>query len=470
MCGSLLNRPIRNKMPVQSVKRLHVRWKSWCEASVNRSIFGAALTVAILTLLVKIITVIKDIGVAGNYGVGDSLDAFLMAYLLPLFAISVFAGSFHSAFIPVLVNVREQYGQTEARRLFLNIALVALVMFIVVAIIFGVMDKWLMHLIASGFDGVKLNQTIILFDQMLPLIVVSGMALFGGAVLNTHKKFALAAIAPIFTPLLIVSGLYLMGNGDNPELLVQGTMIGAVLELLVIMWGLYKLDYLRRPQKLIWNAHSRKVINQYLPMISGAFIMSSTVLVDQIMASWLPSGSISALNYANKVPSFISGLAAAAIGTAVLPYLSKQAAEQSYSAMKHTLFTYSKIIILTSVPLMLLGIIFSYQIVGLLFQRKAFGASDTQLVSEILRYSLLQVPFYILGTLFARYTSLLRGNEFLLYGAIISLTLNITMNLILMRIIGVAGIALSTSIVYFAAAVFLFCISVTSLNEKLKNG
>ncbi|NWF39502.1 virulence factor MviN [Mariprofundus sp. NF] len=441
------------------IKRLYVRWISWCGLSVNRSIFGAALSIAMITLVVRALSVGKDMAVASAFGIGDSLDIFLMACVLPAFAISVFAGSFYSSFIPVLISVREEHGHAAAKKLFSSVTLIALAVLGAVTVIFSVTNEWLIKMLAAGFSPSKLENTINVFDQMLPLILIGGMALFGGAVLNAQKKFSLVAVAPILTPVVIILLLYVFANGSgNPELLVMGTLSGAFFELCIIVWGLNRAGYVCLP---IWHGldnNSRKVITQYLPMIGGAFLMSGTVMVDQVMAAWLESGSVSALSFAIKVPALVTGLAAAGLGAAVLPYLSQQIAEADYRGLRDTLTKYSKLIVVISLPLTSIGLCFSEPLVELLFERGSFSREDTMLVSEVMRYSLLQVPFYILGILFARYVSVMSGNRFLLYVAILNLLLNVILNIILMRIIGVAGIALSTAAVYIVSTTSLYWI------------
>lgn len=428
------------------------------------------MLVALLTLLVRVVAMVKDMAVASSFGLGDALDAFLMAYLIPSFALTVIAGSIYAALVPVLVGLRETHGHAEARRLFSSISFIALIVLASVTLVLALGGEWLLGRFASGFSAGKLAMTAGLFELMLPLVLISGMSILGGAALNAQKKFALPAIAPILTPFVIILGLTQAANESDARQLVVWTLVGCALELSLVLWGLHKAGYLCLPRFRKLDEHSRRVIEQYLPMLSGAFLMGGTVVIDQIMAAWLDAGSVSALNYANKAPALVTGLAATALATAALPYLSRQVAQQDFVASRHTLTTYSMLIIKVFVPITVLGIFFAEPLVRLLFERGSFGQADTRMVSEILRYSLLQVPFYVLGTLYAKFVSVLRGNKYLFYGATISLLLNIVMNLALMRTMGVAGIALSTSIVYVVAAAFLGWISVKSLNKEIRLG
>jgi putative peptidoglycan lipid II flippase len=444
----------RNPIGVTRLRSLYKRWVSWGELTANRRIFSAALTVGSLTLLVKAAAAGKDILVARTFGLGDALDSFLMAYVIPAFAISVIAGSIYTAFVPVLVRVRETQGQADARRLFANVSLLAFFALSLVTIVLAVSGGWLLKHLASGFDPSKLATTVNLFEEMLPLVLIGGMAFFCGAVLNSQNRFALAALAPILTPLAIVGVLLVSGTGRDPRNLVLGTLGGSFIELCIVMWGLNRAGYLSRPAWHAIDESTRKVVSQYLPMVAGALIMSSTTVVDQIMATWLPAGSVSALNYGSKIATLGTGLAATALGTAALPYLSQLVARRDVAGLRHTFRTYARIILWLSIPLTLFAVVFSKQIVEHLFQRGAFDASATKTVTLVQQLFLLQIPFYILGILSVRMISSLSGNHLLGWIALFNFISNWAGNLLLMPSLGVAGIALSTSIVYvFSTAI-----------------
>lgn len=448
------------------IARLAKKWNVWKTASVNRSIFNAALMVSVLTATIKIITVAKDMLVASKFGVGDVLDIFLIAYLIPSFATSIFAGSFYSAFIPVLIRVQEQHGHEEAKRLFSSISFIAIILLIIVTFILAVTDSWVLNMLASGFDEEKLKNTLSQYDQLLVLIVIGGMTIFGGSVLNAQKKFSLVAISPVTSPLVIFLLLSISNDTQASHLLIKGTLAGAVLEFLIIIWGLHKIDYLCIPKWGKLNSDSIQVINQYLPMIGGSFLMSSTLVVDQTMAAWLAPGSVSTLAYAGKVPTFFTGLAASALGAAILPYLSQMVSKNDYIALKHTFLTYTKLLLAITIPVTISGIYFSMDLVELLFKRGAFDANASASVSFVQQCYLFQIPSYILGILAVRLLSSLSKNQVIIKIAAINFFINVLGDYILIKFMGVSGIALSTSIVYTSSTTMCFAYIFYLLKNK----
>jgi len=432
------------------------QWLRWSEASVNRRIFAAAMTVGISTLAVNLAFVLRDAGVAGYFGRGDEVDAFLIAYLLPSFAINVIAGSFSAAFIPTYVQVREDQGDQTADRLFSGVTVWSLGLLAAIAALLGVLSGSLLPVLASGFSGEKLALTRSLFILFLPLIVLSGIATLWSSLLNARKRFVISALAPIMPPLAALAGLFAAGRALGIFALAIGIMAGTVLQGLVLAAALKQEDIRLRPRWQGMTPELRRVLDQYLPMVAGALLMSMTGVVDQGMAAMLDPGSVAALSYGTKIVTFVVGLGMMAIGTAILPHFSQMAGAKDWQAIRHTVRTYARMILLLCVPATVLLVLLAEPMISVLFERGAFVRQDVQLVGRVLAFASLQVPFYLLGILYVRLISSLQRNTLLLWGAAISLPLDVVLNLVFMRWMGVAGIALSTSIVMVVSCCYLF--------------
>ena len=434
--------------------RFLARLSSWPDTT-NRRIFKALVVVGAFTVLAKGATAIKDLLVARSFGRSDDLDAFLIAYLVPSFVINLAVGALVVAFVPKFVEVRQNEGLDGAQRLLSGMILLAAIVLLSVAILLAFFSPFYLPYMGSHFSTAKLHLTRELLYVLLPFIFFGGAAIFLAGVLNTGERFALAAATPLITPLVIVGFLTMGPARWGPFSLAYGVSAGSVLEALVVARAL-KSQGLRFALK--WTGlHSnlRAVLNQFVPMLGGTFLMCSTGVVDQAMAAMLLPGSVAALSYGNKMIAAVAGIGAAAMSTAVLPYFSKMAANGDWSGCRHTLRRYSVLLALATVPLTLFFIVLSGPLVRVLFQRGAFTAADTALVTKIQICYAIHIPFYICGMLFVRFLSAVRRNDLLMYGAAISLVLDVALNLLFMRIWGVAGIALSTSLVYVVSFAFL---------------
>src|SRR5262249_24965451 len=157
---------------------------------------------------------------------------------------------------------------------------------------------------------------------------------------------------------------------------------------------------------------------------------------------------VSVLNYGNKVSAVIVGISAMAVSTAVLPQFSRMVAAKDWSGVRHTLKTYTRVLVIAAIPTTIAVILMSRILVSALFQRGAFTANDASAVAAVQSLYILQLPFYVAGMLFVRLISALKANHILMWRTLISFFINITMDYLLMKWLSVSGIALSTSIVY----------------------
>jgi putative peptidoglycan lipid II flippase len=447
---------------------LSARWREFFLGSLNRRIFSATVTIGVLTLGVKLASMLKEMLVAAWFGTGDAMDAFVIAFMVPSYIINVVAGSFNAALIPVHVDVRENEGAPAAQRLFSGTVALSLALLLAATLCLGLLGPVILPFLCSGFGLEKMMLTERLFYLLLPAVLISGLLTNWESVLNAGERFGVAAFAPVMLPLTTVAVLSLLGARCGIDALAIGTIAGFVLQLFVLGWALTKRGVRLLPQWQGLDAAMKRVVRQYLPLVGAAALMCSTLLVDQAMATLLAPGSVAALNYANKPVALVLTAGTMALGTAVLPYFSKMVAAADWRGLKHTLMTYARLILLITVPITGVGLWLCQPLVSLLFQRGNFTAADVQLVSSIQSMYMLQVPFYTLSILFVRMISSLQVNHVLLWNTIIGFTVNILLDYVLMHLMGVAGIALSTSLVYAATCVFLAAVLFRKLRAKEK--
>jgi putative peptidoglycan lipid II flippase len=434
--------------------------------SINRKIFRAALIIGSFTIVVRIGSTVKELAVAKSFGRGDALDTFLIAYLLPSFVVGLVLGSLGAALVPTFIEIRHNRGVEAAQKLFSSMMLLSLVILVPVMIILGLLAPYYLPYIGSGFSPAKLHLTCELLYMLLPFVFFSGITVCASAGLNAGEKFALPSLIPLVSPLTVILFIALRAQNWGPFSLAAGTVAGSFLEAVILTWALRANGI--RPT-LRWyglDPGVRSVLRQFTPTLAGSFLMGSTLVVDQSMAAMLHEGSVGALSYANKIITVFSGIGAMALGTPALAYFSKMVAHNDWNGCRHTLKRYSILIVLATVPLTLGLIIFSEPLVRVLFQRGAFTNGDTRLVSSVLICYSIQIPFYVWGMLFVKFLSSVRRNDILMYGAAISFPLDIVLNLVLMRVWGVAGIALSTSLVYAASLLYLGTCSLRLLAKE----
>lgn len=235
-----------------------------------------------------------------------------------------------------------------------------------------------------------------------------------------------------------------------------GTINGFFIEAIILGFGLRRHGIHLRPKWNKKNPHVRAVMGQYTSILAGTFLMSTTILVDQAMAAMLSPGSVAALNYGSRLVSMGLGLIASSIATAAFPFFSKLVTKKDWPTLWQTLHVYLRWIFIITVPTLLLIFAFSEPIVRLIYERGAFSAEDTHLVAQVQALFVLQIPFYIGGILMVRIISSLQANQVLMWASGLNLIIKIILNYLFIQWMGVAGIALSTSLMYLGTFIFIY--------------
>jgi putative peptidoglycan lipid II flippase len=424
--------------------------------SVNRRILRAAAAVAAAGLLVKVVATFKEFAVAGVYGRSDAMDAFLAAFLIPNLLINLISESMNQALVPTLIRVREREGHARAQELLSSSMLWVCLLLTAATVGMAVGAHGFFPLIASHFGAEKLGLSIRLFYALLPVVLITGIATNCTAVLNTFDRFAVPALAPVATPLAIIVSALVWGGRYGIWAMVYATLVGALIHAGVVAWSLERCGYHFR---LWWHGTTeatREVARQYGPVLLSGVVASGGLLVDQSMAAMLPAGSVSALAYANRFVSVVVTLLAGAVSSAVVPHFSRMIAHEDWTGCRHTLRTWVRLTALVSTPIALALIAGSHWLIRSAFQHGVFGPQDTAMVTPVLMMYAIQIPFFVSSRVFYRFLVALRRTDLIFYCGALNLALDIALNLVLMRWMGVSGIALATSLWTVSTFIFLW--------------
>ncbi|MBU1276898.1 MAG: murein biosynthesis integral membrane protein MurJ [Proteobacteria bacterium] len=343
-------------------------------ASEQHKMTRAAGVVGLATLASRIGGFVRDVVIAYLFGAGPAADAFFVAFRIPNLLRRLFAeGTLTIAFIPVFTETLRKKGREEAfllARSTLSLLSLALLAVTIAGVVFA---PEVVRLIAPGFTPGE--GTFALAVEMtrwcLPYIFFISLVALAGGVLNSLGHFFAPAAAPALLNLTIIAtALVLSPRVDPPVLsLAMGVVIGGVAQLLM------QLPYLKAkgvPFKPAWdikNPALRRMLRLMIPAIFGAAVYQVAVLVDTILASFLPSGTVSYLYYADRLIQFPLGIFAIAVSTAILPSLSRQAADGDQKALLATMGYGLRLILFITVPAMVGLLVLARPLVVLLFMR-----------------------------------------------------------------------------------------------------
>ncbi len=424
--------------------------------SIKQKILGAATIVGTFTIFAQIGGFAKELTVAAWFGTGDALDAFLIALLVPTFAVNIIGGSLSASFVPTFIQVNQHQGLVAAQKILSNVIGWFLSLCFILSILIFILAPEYLPALCSGFSDEKLHLTKVILYLLIPIIFLKGLSNICAGVLNSLESFALPTALQILGPLSAILLIVTVGTSLGIYALVYGTLLGFGLETLLIGVAVIRNNFSLRPRILDSDPSMRVIIGQFLPVVAGTIIMGSTEIVDKGMAAALSPGSVASLNYGNKIIAAVLTLATTAIGTAVLPYFSRMVADREWKDIRSTIKFYLGIIFALGIPAALLIFGISETIIQAVFQRGSFTSQDTAVVSSVQAMFAFQIPFYVASIVVVRLISSLRANHILMWGAAINLFVNVILNIAFMHFIGLKGIALSTSCVYLISFVFLF--------------
>jgi len=426
----------------------------------SKSVVRAASTVSGWTMLSRVLGFVRDIILARVLGAGILADAFFVAFKLPNFFRRLFAeGTLTVALVPVLTDERKS-GEEQAHS-FLNAMAGLLLLALTIITVAGTLAMpWLLMLFAPGFadEPDRWQQTLLLARWMFPYLAFISLTAMAWAVLNTYKRFSLAAASPaLLNVALIFAAVVLAPNMENPALaLAFGVLLGGVLQLGIQFPALKKLGWVPRPRLDLKMAAVRRTLKLFATAVLGIAAIQINILVGTILATLLPVGSVSFLYYADRIMELPLALFGIAMGTAILPTLSEHMSNGDRAAAKYDLSLGLAWLAWLTLPALAGMIWLAGPIIATLFEHGKFTAADTLATAHALQaYGVGLVAFCWVRVLAAACYAekdAATPTRYAAYGV----ATNIVLAIILMQFFAHVGLALATSLAAFVNATLLF--------------
>lgn len=412
----------------------------------------AMATVGGLTGVSRILGFVRDVMTAAILGAGPVADAFIVALKLPNFFRRITAeGAFSVSFVPMYTKKREQEGGAVADAFASNTFGVMCVVLTPFIIICMACMPWIIQLIAPGFEEGQERYTLAVEMTRVTfpyLLLISLSALLGG-VLNAHDKFMPFSATPIVFNLTLIGALlflepYLQTGGHA---LSWGLFIAGFLQVFGLMYFIKKTKIGIKLQMPKFDADIKQLFALMGPGVLGAGVMHVNLFVDVIIASSLPEGSISYLYYADRLNQLPLGMVGIAVGTALLPMLSRAMASEDASHARHLFNRALEVCLLLALPAGVAMMVTAEPLIKSLFQYGAFDAQDAHVTASVLTGYAIGVPAYVGGKVLSTAYYSKQDTKTPVKMAVICALMNIGLALIFIKPFGVAGIAAATGIV-----------------------
>ena len=360
------------------------------QKKASKGLLGSSLIVASMTMLSRVLGLLRDIVIATMFGASSHADAFFVAFKIPNFLRRLFAeGAFNQAFVPVLAQISQQGDHQLLRAMVSKVAGSLLLVLSGITLLAFVAAPVLALVFAPGFadDGDKLGLTADMLRITFPYLLLISMTGFLGSLLNHAKRFVVPALTPVLLNIsLITAALWLAPQMRVPVMaLAWGVLAAGILQLALQLPFVASLGLLVRPRIGFSDARVKQVMRLMLPAIFGVSVAQINLLLDTVLASLLQSGSVSWLYYSDRLMELPLGVFGIAIATVILPGLSRSHASKSPQAFSLTLDWALRMVLLVGVPAAIgLGVL-AEPLLATLFHYGAMGDRDVLLSAASLR-------------------------------------------------------------------------------------
>jgi peptidoglycan biosynthesis protein MviN/MurJ (putative lipid II flippase) len=429
------------------IERLHLRWRASTEE--HRSIVSRLVLVVAFSLVGKLAAAAKEIAIAWRFGVSAQVDAYLFVFNLVNWGVLIWFSVLTVVLIPLDTRLRKQPpAQVHAFRTQLLGAAIALGLLLVLAGRIAIP-----FLLTSHSAGLP-PRTAELATQIVPTLTWVALP---GILIGLYSTWMMSRGGNANTlleglPSLVIF-LAVLVSADL-ESLVWGTLLGFTLQLVCVAWPSVRSREVRAPAFGFSATPWRAFAGSFTLVLAGQAILSLTILIDQFFAARLGVGAISSLGYAGRLVGLINGVMAIAITRSTLPEFSRALSADPGKIRRLALHS-ATVLALVGAAAAIVGWLFAPQVVRTIFEHGTFGATDTEVVTTLFRFGLLQLPFYFAGLVFASLHSSRGGYRVLVLSGVLGLTVKVVSMWLLIGAFGLKAIMMATALMYLANMVLL---------------
>lgn len=425
---------------------------------MTQSLHRSGFLVSVMTFVSRILGLVRDVVIAQLVGAGMAADVFFFANRIPNFLRRLFAeGAFNQAFVPVIAEYRTHHTRSELQE-FLSVVSGTLSLVVVVVVVLGMLGSgvvtavfglgWFLDWLQGGEQADKFELASLLLKITFPYLWFITLTAMSGALLNSFGHFTVPALTPaLLNVSLILCALYLAPYLPQPEFaLALGVLFGGVSQLA------FQIPFLYQEGLFVWprwgwrHPGVVKIRKLMLPALFGVSVSQINLLFDTLLASFLATGAISYLYYADRLLELPLGLFGIAVATVILPTLANRYQQGLSESFTQTIDWGVRVILLLGLPAMCGLLVLAQPTLRVLFLRGAFD--ETAVVaasSSLIAYTIGLVPLMLIKVFAPGYYARQDTKTPVRYG-VIAMFSNMLLNLILIGPLGYVGLALATSL------------------------
>jgi putative peptidoglycan lipid II flippase len=367
------------------------------------NLLRALATVSSMTMLSRILGYVRDAIIARAFGAGAATDAFFVAFRLPNLLRRMFAeGAFSQAFVPILSEYKNKQSAQETRELVDCVASVLGIALVAVTALGIALAAVIVYISAPGFasDPAKFDLTVSLLRIIFPYLFFISLVALAAGILNTYDRFALPAFTPVLLNVSFIVGALFFAPYFDPPVMVLGwaVFVGGLLQLVLQIPFLARIGMLPRWKPNLQHPGVKRVLKLMLPALFGVSIAQISLVINTIFASFLVTGSVSWLYYADRLMEFPAGMLGVALGTILLPSLSRYHSDANTDAYSKLLDWGLRLTLILALPAAAALAVLAIPLIATLFQYGRFDANDALMT----RQALVAYSVGLIGMIFVK--------------------------------------------------------------------
>jgi len=430
-----------------------------------RSLFKAGLYVLLLIIVGKVLAFVRDIVISGIYGAGVETDAYFIALNITSIMFVAFYSTVSLVFLPLYNESKIKNSRVETDLFSSNVINLYLFVALCIMVLGGYYSQGIVELITLSPDDELVSLTVKLTRIMVCSFVFSIFISFMASIQISNDKYWTPHLGPVINNFVVIFAVIWLSPKYGIYVPAVAGVFAWMVQAPVHKWWVRK-DFNYSFYVNIKDHKVKKMFLLFVPAFLGGFIDQTNILVDTVLASGLHEGSVSALNYSNRLVGFSAGMFVLAIMTIMYPAFSKHIEENEMDQLMRSIQGSIRLVLLLMLPITAIIIVYHYEIVSIVFQRGKFDVMATQSTSSVFFFYAIGLAFLGLRELFNKVFFAMKNTKTPLVISFFAVIINIFLSILLVDDMGVNGLALASSV----SLVFYVSLQVVMLYNMIGSG
>lgn len=416
----------------------------------------------IVTIVSKIFGLVREKALAYFFGTGIIVEAFLVAFQIPMTFTNILSGATANGYIPMYNEIKENKGEQEANKFTSNLSNIIFIGTLLLSIVGIVFARQLVGVMAIGFEGETLEMAV--FMTRVALLSLGATTVFSifKAYLQIKKHFIVSVAHAILMNVIIIASMA-FAKKLGYQYLAFGILAGFIFQYLIFLPYIKKTGYRHKGLIDLKDGDFKTMMKIIVPVLISTSVIELNFIISKSLASALFTGAMASLNYAYKLQAFVTGIVITSIVTAVYPDMARLGAIGDYDGLKKSVGEALVSMALLVVPASTGLFIFSDPIVKLLFVGGAFGVQDGVVTATVLNFYAIGIIGIGVREIVSRAFYAIMDTKTPVVNSVVMVGVNIALSIVMMKVYGIRGLALATSISFIVGAILM----VLSLKGKL---